>query len=330
MASENTSRETPQDPEPASENTTSLPPARRGRAPVELAGPDAAVLDAYIAALGDAPLSAQTRRTYASKARQYLAWLSSADVDGDPLDSTDGRDWAVRDYRTHLQAVAKAKPATVNNALAAVDDLYTRRGLGPAKAARVEIPDAAPRALDNRAQIRFLRAVQACPSPRDQALALLPFYAGARIAEVVALDIDDIHLSARKGVLRIYGKGERAREIPIHPQLRRTLAGWLPERADWPGAAESPAVFLNQQGGRLGVRGAHTIITGIATDAGLDDDTTAHVLRHSFATTLVRGGTDLVIVAELLGHARLETTRGYTRPSAEDRTRALKLLLVDE
>jgi len=75
---------------------------------------------------------------------------------------------------------------------------------------------------------------------------------------------------------------------------------------------------------------AHAIITGIAADAGLDDNTTAHVLRHSFATTLVRGGTDLVIVAELLGHARLETTRIYTRPTAEDRARAINLLPVDQ
>jgi len=89
-------------------------------------------------------------------------------------------------------------------------------------------------------------------------------------------------------------------------------------------------LFLNQRGQRLSAKGAHDAITGLAAAAGLDDDATTHVLRHSFATTLVRGGTDLVIVAELLGHARLETTRGYTRPSAEHRTRALDLLLVDQ
>ena len=72
------------------------------------------------------------------------------------------------------------------------------------------------------------------------------------------------------------------------------------------------------------------MITGIADRGGLEDHVTALVLRHSFATTLVRGGTDLVIAAELLGHARLETTRVYTRPTAEDRSRAVDLLPVDE
>lgn len=236
----------------------------------------------------------------------------------------------MRDYRTHLQAVLKRTPATVNNALAAVDDFYLRSGLGPANAVRVDLPTTAPRALGARAQTRYLRAVHAWPSPRDQALALIPFYAGARISEIVGLDVDDVRLSARKGTLRIYGKGQRTRQVPIHPKLRAALTGWLDERPDWPGATDSPALFLNQRGGRLSVRAAHDIITGIPASAGLDDDITAHVLRHTFATTLVRGGTDLVTVAELLGHARLETTRGYTRPTDEDRIRALDLLPTDE
>jgi site-specific recombinase XerD len=158
----------------------------------------------------------------------------------------------------------------------------------------------------------------------------VPFYAGTRIAETVALDVDDVQLSARKGVLRVVGKGQRRREIPIHPQLRRALSDWLAERVDWPEATQSPALFLNRRGGRLTARGAHDVITGISARAGLDDQVTAHVLRHSFATTLVRGGTDLVIAAELLGHARLETTRAYTRPSAEDRAKAVALMPVDE
>jgi hypothetical protein len=77
--------------------------------------------------------------------------------------SKDARDWAVSDYRSHLQTVLKRKPATVNNALAAVDDLYIRRGLGPANAARAELPKTAPKALSPRAAVRFLREVQTCP-----------------------------------------------------------------------------------------------------------------------------------------------------------------------
>ena len=288
------------------------------------------MFDGYVAALESAPLSAQSRRTYASKVRQYIVWLAGAEVDGDPLGTAEARDWAVRDYRGYLQGVLKRSPATINGGLAAVDDFYARRGLGPARAKRADVPAAAPRALGPKAQIRYLRAVQACESARDRALALVPFYAGARIAETVALDLDDVRLSARKGALRVLGKGERLREVPIHPQLRTALADWLASRQGRTGAVESPALFVNRRGSRLSARGAHDVITGIAAKAGLEDRVTAHVLRHSFATTLVRGGTDLVIAAELLGHARLETTRVYTRPSAEDRRRAVDLLPVDE
>ena len=90
-----------------------------------------------------APIASESRRTYLSKVRQYLAWLADAALDGDPLTMLAARDWAVRDYRTHLQAVAKRAPRTVNNALAAVDDFYTRLGLGAANATRADLP--APR-----------------------------------------------------------------------------------------------------------------------------------------------------------------------------------------
>jgi integrase len=69
-----------------------------------------------------------------------------------------------------------------------------------------------------------------------------------------------VRLSARKGILRIYGKGERVREVPIHPELRKALTDWLEERCDWPGAKDGPALFLNQRGHRLSAKGAHDVI----------------------------------------------------------------------
>lgn len=95
--------------------------------------------------------------------------------------------------------------------------------------------------------------------------------------------------SARKGTLRVLGKGDKIREIPIHPRLRTDLHLWLHERPDWPEGTRNPALLLNNRGGRLTTRGASGIFRQIADNAGLDDQTTA----TSFDTTLIRGGTDL-------------------------------------
>jgi site-specific recombinase XerD len=286
-------------------------------------------LASYRRELVTAPLSAQTVRTYTSKVRAYLIWLAATDLDGDPLTDPRARDWAVRDYRTHLITVAKRAPTTINNALAAIDDFYTRRGLGPAAAERLTLPRTAPRALEHKPALRWLRAIQSHPATRDRVLALLPFYAGLRIAETVRLDLDDVRLSARKGLLRVHGKGDKLREVPIHPQLRTELQLWLDERPDWPCAATEPALLLNHRGARLTTRGASTVFHTIADHAALDDDITAHTARHTFATTLIRGGTDLVVVADLLGHQRLESVRAYTQPTAADKANAVNLLPTD-
>jgi hypothetical protein len=87
--------------------------------------------------------------------------------------------------------------------------------------------------------------------------------------------------------------------------------------------------FLNRRGGRLTTRGARDVLVALAVEAQLEEEFTSHVLRHTFGTTLVRSGHDLVLVAELMGHRRLETTRAYTRPSGADRERAIGSLPTD-
>ncbi|MFI0420769.1 tyrosine-type recombinase/integrase [Spongiactinospora sp. 9N601] len=237
----------------------------------------------------------------------------------------------MRDYRMWLlrDGPARRSRVYVNSVLTALDDFHVRRGLGKADVGREDLPKSAPRALAERARIRWLRAVEAHLSPRGRCIALIPYYAGARISEVARLDVGDVQMSARKGKLRLYGKGGKFREVDIHPKLRSELQLWLDERPNWPHAGDSRALFLNAKGGRLTARAAGGIIAEIAQTAGLDDPTTAHVLRHTLATTLVRGKTDLVLVAEILGHARLETTRRYSLPSDKDKEDALKLITVD-
>ncbi|MFG1928635.1 tyrosine-type recombinase/integrase [Cryptosporangium sp. NPDC048952] len=213
--------------------------------------------------------------------------------------------------------------------LTALDHFYDHLGLGHAVARREDLPAAAPRALDEAEQRRFLRQAEKLDSARDKAIAYLLFYTGIRVAELTALDEDDVPISARKGkVIVRSGKGDRFREVPLHGEPRPIVQAWRADRADWPGAGETTALFLNRYGNRLSDRSVDERIAQLGTDAGIEG-LTPHVLRHTFGTRLLRGGADVVLVAELMGHARLGTTRRYTLPTAADREQAIELLLVD-
>ncbi|MBB4703956.1 tyrosine-type recombinase/integrase [Sphaerisporangium siamense] len=246
MTSENPVPPRSQPPGTTSENTEpaagAAQPKRHGARPTPLPAAYQQTLADYITALEQVPLAADTRRTYASRVRMYLAWLAErpATRNGDPLTDRRARDWAVRDYRHYLLREADPKRSVryVNNALAALDDFHVRRGLGKADVGREDIPKTAPKAMNAPAQIRWLRAIEDWPHPRDRALTLLPFYAGLRIGDAVALDVPDVRLSARKALLIVYGKGGKIREVPIHPQLRRPLTDWLDARRSWPGATQ--------------------------------------------------------------------------------------------
>lgn len=274
------------------------------------------------------PLSANTRRTYGVRVQQYCAYLATrVPMAGDPLQDHPSSSYAVRDYRTHLKTVHKAKPASVNLSLAAIDHFYRFLGMERPMVAREDLPQAAPRALEPDEQVAFLRAVERCSLLRDRAVAHLLFYTGLRLGECAALNLDDVPLSARKGLVIVRsGKGDTYREIPLGRAVRATLDAYLTERRRTDAGTE-PALFLNPQGARLSTRAIDLLIRRLATAAQLT--LSAHVLRHTCVTTLVRNGNDLVLVAELAGHRRLETTRRYSLPTARDRQAAMDGIQVD-
>jgi len=151
---------------------------------------------------------------------------------------------------------------------------------------------------------------------RDAALLELLYATGARVAELSALDVDD--LEAGRGVVRLTGKGDRQRTVPYGAPAGRALQEW--QRLGRPRLARpdsGPALFLGARGGRLGVRQARTVVDRALEGLG---DTAArgpHALRHTAATHLLDGGADLRSVQELLGHASLRTTQVYTHVSID-------------
>ena len=286
-------------------------------------------LSAYEVWLARQPLADNTRRAYLLQVRQYGAYLATRVAPyGNPLRDPFARDYAVRDYKTYVKTEGKVRPSSVNVALAAIDHFYQFLGLDQPRVKREDLPQQLPRSLKPEEQKAFLRAVERTSTVRDQAIARLLFYTGVRLGECAALNVDDVRVSARKGLVIVRsGKGDTYREVPLNADVRETLRTWLKERARrFPQISES-ALYLNLKGRRLSTRAIDLVLRQIGADAKLE--LSAHVLRHTCLTNLVRRGNDLVLVAEVAGHKRLETTRRYSLPSLEDRESAMEGLRME-
>ncbi|MGB0098534.1 MAG: tyrosine-type recombinase/integrase [Solirubrobacteraceae bacterium] len=269
------------------------------------------------------------KREYARNVEAFCDWLAEVDNEGwggDPLGDPLARDYAALDFKRFLKVERGLRPASVNLALASLDSLYRCLGLGSPNVRREELPQAAPRALDVDEQRRLLRAAERA-SARDRAIVLSMLFATVRLAELVALDVGDVHTTARKGRLVIRsGKGDAFREVPLNALLRQVLDEWLEERKQL-AREDEEALFVSARGTRLSARATDSAVRKLARDAGIE--ASAHVLRHTCLTGMVRGGHDLVVVAELAGHRRLETTRRYSLPNEADRQAAVDSLEVE-
>lgn len=144
---------------------------------------------------------------------------------------------------------------------------------------------------------------------RDRALLELFYSSGLRLSELVGLDISDIDLG--EGTVRVTGKGQRVRVVPVGRYAREAIERWMAARRDW-AADDEPALFIGKSGRRLSTRAVQKRVARWATQQGLGRHVNPHMLRHSFASHLLESSSDLRAVQELLGHADISTTQIYT------------------
>ncbi|CAB4607480.1 MAG: site-specific tyrosine recombinase XerD [Actinobacteria bacterium] len=192
-------------------------------------------------------------------------------------------------------------------------------------AARVK-PPKPPRRLPKAITVAQIEALLASSGPeatdedamaldpikvRDRAILELLYATGARVSEVVSLDIDDL---VDQTMVRLFGKGSKERIVPVGSYAQRAVEAYLvrvrPVLAKL--GKGTPAVFLNQRGSRLSRQSVWQIISDAADKAKLAAEVSPHTLRHSFATHLLEGGADVRVVQELLGHSSVATTQIYT------------------
>ena len=145
---------------------------------------------------------------------------------------------------------------------------------------------------------------------RDKAIIELLYGSGLRLSELINLKISDMELEA--GFLRILGKGNKQRLVPVGEYAQKTVTSYLETRKE-PQVKDKDYLLLNRFGRKFSRVGLWKIIKKIVLQAGLAKKVTPHTFRHSFATHLIEGGADLRIVQEMLGHADISTTEIYTK-----------------
>jgi site-specific recombinase XerD len=252
-------------------------------------------------------LAANTVKAYRRQCVAYLAWLTQHSADHpDAFTDIVGAEAAVTAWRRHLMRDRKASPATINQALAAVSLLYEHGPRVRISIQRARVPHPGePDALTSAQQNKLERAADR-RGPRDAAIIAVLLYTGARVEECARLDTEDIAITARTGQVRLHGKGDQIRTVPIPARARERITAWLDQRGTKPGP-----LWLGQRG-RLTISGITQVVLAAGNDADIEG-LRPHRLRHSYATRLRQGGADVAQVQALLGHASLDTSARYFR-----------------
>ncbi|HLH04425.1 MAG TPA: site-specific tyrosine recombinase/integron integrase [Bryobacteraceae bacterium] len=271
----------------------------------------------YLAELGRRGASKHTLRSYGSDLEQFASYFERAGSAPlfEQLDLPLLREWLAALYDEGLEATSVRRKVA---ALRAMYRFLLEEGLiTDNPSARLRLPklkQRLPEVMSEEKTNTLIDSAAEQPAPeRDIAILELLYGCGIRVSELIGINLDDIDL--RQGWLRVRGKGNKEREVPIADRAAEAITRYLANRAPQPG---EPALFLNSRGARLNDRQVRRLVKLYALVATGDSTVHPHSFRHAFATHLLNDGADLRTIQELLGHARLSTTQKYTQVSLRD------------
>jgi integrase/recombinase XerC len=271
----------------------------------------------FLSSLRERNVSSHTLKAYSGDLKNFSAYVGS-------------RKWreidhiTIRGFLSRLYEKGLGK-TSVARSLAAVRSLYrwlAQEGVVEQNPAALVSTPKLPKKLPRVPTTEEMNSVLDGDMPeiasfpeRDRLMLELLYGCGIRNSELVGINIDDIRVATEAILIR--GKGKKERYVPFGDAVKTALAPYLPVRQSVLSECRknTPALLINQRGGRLTTRSVGRIIKKIAVAKGLSPDVHPHTLRHAFGTHMLEEGADLRAIQEMLGHERLSTTQRYTQLS---------------
>ncbi len=257
-------------------------------------------------------LSPQTCVSYRRDLESLADWCVEAGAsDWDSLDSEHMRGWSAASYRRGLSS------KSIQRRLSAARSFYRwlmrEQHVSSNPVVDVSAPKAPKRLPGNLDADRMARLLDIEGDgplvDRDRAILELLYSSGLRLAELTDLNLGDVDLD--DATVRVTGKGNKDRIVPVGGHARSAVRAWLKSRVEL-AAADETALFVSTRGSRLSRRSVQARVKHWAKRQGIDVNVYPHLFRHSFATHLLESSHDLRGVQELLGHANISTTQVYT------------------